>query len=562
MSYRFQLPGRPQPIFNSVKEFELTVKLGEGAFSKVYKGKHKFTESVYAVKVIDFSRLGTMDQENIEKEIIAHKEMNHKNIVRLYDFFKEENIVYLIMEYCTGGNLFNYMSKKMPMSLDNIQKFFKQTVDGVDYIHKKGFINRDIKPENILLDNHGNVKICDFGWASHKSDDSYRKLRAGTIPYMSPESLSGEYQELSSDIWSLGILLYELFNNKEPYSGMSCNDQLNKIRTRAISHRRTDIPISGKSLIQILLTPDKDKRPKIEEIYKHTYLKSYEGDQRKSLIDRPRNSIRCSPSVHSYDKLLHGTYESNPKSVSMTKPQNYSKRDNCTNLTRSSDKSSKKSISIIDERIIHKVGNFQINKLSDHHTLDSAQAQLDRMSAIAGKDKSNRYMFRGAKAIRELNITESNINISGKNKDKITTPLSPRNLSKPLNIDTKPSLAGRVCNKTASTYYKSSKETTTDNEQWVIKDYSTYKKRYHKSTIITDRRCNNSKNSSKEVRGVVGNMKRLLTPNITRTKHSSSMFVEHSVNTRSNGFINKGRVAKPQNYLEMISIQDTEMVFD
>ena len=88
-------------------------------------------------------------------------------------------------------------------------------------MHNKGFIMRDLKPENLLLDSKMNIKLCDFGWAAHMNDEEYRKLKSGTYAYMSPESLKGELQGKQSDIWSLGILLYELNYKKEPFSGFN-----------------------------------------------------------------------------------------------------------------------------------------------------------------------------------------------------------------------------------------------------------------------------------------------------------------------------------------------------
>lgn len=145
-------------------------------------------------------------------------------------------------------------------------------------MHSLGFINRDIKPENILLDDNYNVKVCDFGWSCHLSDESYRKLKAGTFVYMSPESLTGSLQDESSDVWSLGILLYELLYNKEPYSGVSCGDQFKKIKQTTLDFNDRDICPKAKILITQILQLNSNKRPTVNEILLSSFLKDAEPE--------------------------------------------------------------------------------------------------------------------------------------------------------------------------------------------------------------------------------------------------------------------------------------------
>ena len=317
MQRPFKLPHRPRVIFAHINEFLLKEKLGSGGFSTVYKAFHKTSRKMYAIKVIDFAQLSLLDQVNIEKEIRAHKCMNHKNVVQLYDFFWIDNHVYLIMEYCMGGDLFGYIRDCSPLNHTEIQRIFKQTVDGMAHIHAKGYINRDIKPENILIDRHGNIKVCDFGWATHKNEDEYRKLNAGTIQYMAPENLLGEYQDFKSDIWSLGILLFELFNGIEPYPGKNSNDQLRLINEGNITYYRRDIPLSAVELIERILQTDKDSRPTLQQIYTSDYLSNYVETQTKTAEKRSASTSSVTISVHCYDKPLHGNYEKDAQSVSL-----------------------------------------------------------------------------------------------------------------------------------------------------------------------------------------------------------------------------------------------------
>lgn len=219
-----KLPTRSNPLFNSLADFSLQQEIGDGGFSVVYLATHTATQHKYAIKRIDLAKLYSFNKDNIEKEVEAHLKLNHPHVVKLFDFFGEDRILYMVLEVCNNGNLFNYVIKQGLLSLPLIKRVFLQTINAIDYVHKAGYIIRDLKPENILLDQNLNVKLCDFGWCVGLHEHSFRKTRAGTYAYMSPESLNGELQDEKTDIWSLGIFLYELFVGKEPYTADNFKD--------------------------------------------------------------------------------------------------------------------------------------------------------------------------------------------------------------------------------------------------------------------------------------------------------------------------------------------------
>ncbi len=139
-------------------------------------------------------------------------------------------------------------------------------------MHLNNYIHRDLKPENILID--GKVlKICDFGWASHVRDTEWLVVSGGTYAYMSPESLMGKKQGAESDIWALGVLLYELFLAKEPFSGQTSEDQLKIIKNTSLDLDDAKIPISAKILISSLLKNKQEERLTLNQILKHPFLK-------------------------------------------------------------------------------------------------------------------------------------------------------------------------------------------------------------------------------------------------------------------------------------------------
>lgn len=513
----FQLPDRNTPIFSTITEFHFEKKLGEGAFSVVYKAIHNESQASYAIKIIDFDKIGILDQENIEKEIHAHKVMNHKNVIRLYDFFKEENIVYLVMEYCNGGNLFNYLTKNHPLTDDVIQKLFKQTVDGVDYIHKKGYINRDIKPENILLDRYRNVKICDFGWASHKTEGSYRKLKAGTIPYMSPESLMGEYQEFSSDIWSLGVLLYELYNNKEPYSGMTCHSQLVKLSTEPLVYIRNNVPETVKSLIVALMTFNKDKRYTLKDIYNNPYLQNYETLQRTRSIEANRKGSSSAISVHPYEHLLHGEYEQNPRSVSNTGTKKSSYQQYFANLAKPTPKVTRKPSQAVGVQLPIKKTSEAKKQYTNFKTTEklnpTPQPALD---PVAEKPRPN--VLRGYKALNTLKFVKATIddNTSTGYDSPLMSPVA----SKKTKRDMMVAQSYQIVNNTNffnDFGLKSSRIMTKKTIPVIVnknkaKD-TTRSKLLSSSVSFVNSKTNDNK---KEISGRVENLKRAMTPILKR----------------------------------------------
>ena len=159
------LPPRPQPLASSIKDFNIIKQIGQGAFGQVFKATlKKNAGQVFAIKKvknnlkIKLRRLSRSDISNIENEINIHINLNNKFVIKLFDFFQEDNAVFMILEYCPNGNLFNYLNRKRKLPTEEIKKFFFQTVLAIDYIHSNEVILRDLKPENILLDNDFNVK--------------------------------------------------------------------------------------------------------------------------------------------------------------------------------------------------------------------------------------------------------------------------------------------------------------------------------------------------------------------------------------------------------------------
>ncbi|XP_051903123.1 serine/threonine-protein kinase Chk1 [Hippocampus zosterae] len=203
-----------------VQDWDLVQTLGEGAYGEVRLLVNRQTEEAVAVKVIDTLQAKEC-AENVKKEICVHKMLNHRNIVRFFGHRKEGTTVYLFLEYCTGGELFDRIEPDVGMPEKDAHRFFQQLVAAVEYLHGIGITHRDIKPENILLDDKDNLKLTDFGLATmfrFKGKERPMNRLCGTLPYVAPELLSQtQYKAQPADIWSCGIVLTAMLAGELPW---------------------------------------------------------------------------------------------------------------------------------------------------------------------------------------------------------------------------------------------------------------------------------------------------------------------------------------------------------
>lgn len=197
--------------------------------------------------------------------------MNHESIIKFYQFFQHNNEVFIVLEYAENGNLFNYIRKKTYQPLPSkIRKMFWKICEGVEYIHRKGFIHRDLKPENILLDKNFNPKICDFGWSAGV-ESTGRETFCGTYEYIPPEIFESEAYDQKVDVWSLGILLFEMFHKKSPFQDKS----IFKIYRKQIENKfsfKEDLGEAAKDLILAMLNTKANSRPTLSQVLRHAFF--------------------------------------------------------------------------------------------------------------------------------------------------------------------------------------------------------------------------------------------------------------------------------------------------
>ena len=254
--------------------------IGSGSYGQVYLAFHTINKKYYAIKHMDKKKLYSLlhSLSSIQKEIDIQSKIDHPNIVKLL-FVKETNISYdLIMEYASSGSLFHYIRKFKGLNENKSFSLFIQVVNAVNFLHQNDLIHRDIKPENILMFDNNMVKLCDFGWCV-KLDGHQRGTFCGTTEYMSPELVNHEGYGKEIDVWSLGILLYEMIHGYSPFRPnkpkFNEKDVMENIKNHNLIFEKK-VSCECKELIYHLLDPNINKRYKVEDIYNSKFVKKYE----------------------------------------------------------------------------------------------------------------------------------------------------------------------------------------------------------------------------------------------------------------------------------------------
>jgi eukaryotic-like serine/threonine-protein kinase len=211
-------------MVNRIGPYEIKAILGKGGMGTVYRALDPTVNREVAIKVInpELSQ-NLLLMKRFQNEAIAMARLNHPNIVALYNFFSEGNLHYIVMEFVQGKSLSQILREEGALPCDRALFFFTQILAAIDYAHRQGIIHRDIKPSNFIAQPNGVVKVTDFGVA--KVFGGEELTRAGTVlgtsHYMSPEQILAQPISTTSDIYSLGITLYEMVTGRVPFSGNS-----------------------------------------------------------------------------------------------------------------------------------------------------------------------------------------------------------------------------------------------------------------------------------------------------------------------------------------------------
>ena len=251
--------------------------LGEGSFSVVQLYEDKKTKIKYAVKKMNIESIEkiTKNKNLINTEVNIHGRINHPNIIKLHNYFRIKNNSYLILEYSPNGTLFDIIRSSHGLSEIYSFYYFLQTLNAIYFLHLHSIIHRDLKPENLLINEKNIIKLCDFGW-SVKLKDNKRTTFCGTVEYMAPEIIKKQEYDETIDIWSLGVLLYELVHSYSPF--FSEDLDVKKIGNNITNNNlkfKDGLSEDYKNLVASLLIKDSTKRIKIEDIFQHPFMTRY-----------------------------------------------------------------------------------------------------------------------------------------------------------------------------------------------------------------------------------------------------------------------------------------------
>jgi serine/threonine protein kinase len=249
--------------------------IGKGSYSVVILVRARGTDSLFACKIC--SRQLLIDEKLFacfEREVRVLETTSHPNIVQLFEVIYDPDLIYLIMEYCPNGEMFDAISRSGALGQRVCRRIFPQLVDAMLYLHTRGIAHRDIKLENILFDQFWNPKVADFGICQYSRGNSLMETLCGTIDYIPPEIASGcQYDGRACDVWSLGIVLYVMLVGNIPWSAHSDSVILRQICDGEFTIPST-IPEWVSSLLKQMLSRDPADRPTMAEIANHPWVRS------------------------------------------------------------------------------------------------------------------------------------------------------------------------------------------------------------------------------------------------------------------------------------------------
>ncbi|XP_024122301.1 hormonally up-regulated neu tumor-associated kinase homolog A [Oryzias melastigma] len=254
-------------------------KLGEGSFAKVREGLHVSTGEKVAVKVID-KRKAKKDSyvtKNLRREGNIQQMIRHPNIAQLLDILETENSYYLVMELCPGGNLMNRIYDKKHLDERETQKYIRQLVLAVEHLHRAGVVHRDLKIENLLLDEQNNIKLIDFGLSNCAGILGYSdpfSTQCGSPAYAAPELLSRKKYGPKVDVWSIGVNMYAMLTGSLPFTVDPFS--LRGLHQKMVDKEMNPLPpwlsTGALCLLKKLLEPDPNKRPNIHQVMADSWL--------------------------------------------------------------------------------------------------------------------------------------------------------------------------------------------------------------------------------------------------------------------------------------------------
>ncbi|KDD73303.1 protein kinase [Helicosporidium sp. ATCC 50920] len=261
-----------------VGDWEVESHLGVGSFAVVWRARHRVTGQEAAIKEIQLSKLNSKLRQSLESEVSIMQRIRHPNIVQLLEVLGDRSRLYLVMEYCVGGDLAHFLRQHGPLNESGARHFLRQLSAGLEILWRHHLVHRDLKPQNLLLtssDARAGLKIADFGFARNLQPELLAETLCGSPLYMAPEILSSQLYDAKADLWSVGAIFFEMVAGAPPYSGANQVQLLANIRRRKATlppATASRLGPGAKALIEGLLRRNPVERLSFEELFGHAFL--------------------------------------------------------------------------------------------------------------------------------------------------------------------------------------------------------------------------------------------------------------------------------------------------
>jgi tRNA A-37 threonylcarbamoyl transferase component Bud32 len=274
----------------NIEDYILGSQIGQGAYAIVRSAIKKANTTKYAIKT--YEKIKLLDphrKRSVQREIDILSALRHQNIVKLFEVIDTTKQLHLVLEYVGGCSLHGYLKRRPNRRLEEpeARRIFKQVLLGIQYSHNKCVTHRDLKLENLLLDENNNVKIIDFGFSTCFSHEKKIKMFCGTPSYMAPEIVARvEYSGPPADVWALGVLLYVLLSGSYPFKAQTDRELYKKIQYGQFSIP-SHISSGARSLISRIIKIDPQKRPTVSDMLKDNWIISTELSKASEIVSEP-----------------------------------------------------------------------------------------------------------------------------------------------------------------------------------------------------------------------------------------------------------------------------------
>ena len=360
-------------------------RIGKGSFSTIYKCKHIHSNKIYALKEILIEK--NKNKMNIKREFEIMRKLNHHNIVKIHDVIIDTHLsnIYFIMDYYEYGDLSKFLNKK-PLKEKFTQKYMKQLSNGLEYLLENNILHRDLKPQNILLSKNYDIKITDFGFATYYTKNTIINTLCGSPMYMAPEIITKNGYDYKSDLWSVGIILYEMVHGYTPFNVHNFIDLVLEIKKKNIVIN-VDISDNCKDLIHKLCITNPQKRINWKSFFNHPwFLQDELNNDENKLMDINFNSI---PNLNNFNTNEKQFCSFTHKSIS----ENEQSTDLEFNFLDELSSSSDEYISADDSIQSNDSSQYNdINHSEDHnHSEDTKSDSIKQSNSINQSNDINKF---------------------------------------------------------------------------------------------------------------------------------------------------------------------------